>query len=127
MKKVLSLIALMAIGANATDYKCASDLIEDYRLVETVQTMDVEEKMDQAKVDVWKKYFDYDLDQFCINDMTVARYKTADGRELLTYYTNSDECDGGNVYGLITDLENNPVIEISDSQLYCPGLYSYGK
>jgi hypothetical protein len=52
--------------------------------------------------------------------MDVLHFKLLGGTEFVEVTTNSDECDGGNVYGLIFDLKNNVVAEITDHELVCP-------
>lgn len=55
--------------------------------------------------------------------MTTYSVKGHSSEEYVLMATNEDECDGGNVFGIIVNESNEVVVEISDGGFYCPNSF----
>lgn len=127
MKLITLLFTIVSLNVFA-GYNCATELIDDYSLNERTEYIaNSGEELTLDRQIIWRDYFSHELSQFCVGEMDVVTYKGTSGKKYVSMTTNTDECDGGNVYGLILDSNNEIVVEVSDGELYCPGLYSYGK
>lgn len=122
MKLFLLLFASLSLNVFA-GYNCATELIDDYSLNERTEYIaNSGEELTLDRQIIWRDYFGYELSQFCVGEMDVVTYRGISGKKYVAMTTNRDECDGGNVFGLILDINNEVVVEISDGNLYCPGL-----
>ena len=120
--RLLLLFAFLSINVFA-NYNCATELIDNYNMSDRVELLgNSNQSMTIERQIIWRDYFGYELSQFCVGEMDVVTYKGISGKKYVAMTTNRDECDGGNVFGLILDINNEVVVEISDGNLYCPGL-----
>ena len=120
MKFIICLIIFTSM--NAFSFECAKELINEDVDVKDIENSGV--KFNHKRVEVWNKYYGLEgldrLDQHCIDIMSVVAYQGKSGKVYVEMHTNEDECDGGNIYGLILDINDEVVVEIGDSSLYCP-------
>lgn len=71
-----------------------------------------------------EKYFGNFSDEKCKNAIVAAKINHVSKKETLyAFYTNENDCDGGNSYGLVfrsTDKDHtSPIATIEDSRLEC--------
>ena len=118
MKILTLLFMIYSLNSFSATTECAKELFNN----ENVTTIsDAGARFTPARVTVWDQFFGYDkIDLFCIGEMDVATIQGKSGKVYVKISTNTDECDGGNVYGVILDMSNDVVVEISDGGLYCP-------
>lgn len=76
--------------------------------------------MSRKHVQIWNKYFDVRLSPLCKKNMLSLEIRDSTNKRFYLHRTHSDECDGGNIYGLIHDRKGRVVIEIQDGWLKCP-------
>lgn len=124
MKYLLTLL-LLVNTAYAVD--CANELAKywDYENDDVDQEQFVirHTSFTAELVKRWNEVYDYgeSISQQCIDIMTAVDFKTPEGKWYTEITTNSDECDGGNVYGLIFEANSDKIVgEIGDSEFYCP-------
>jgi hypothetical protein len=124
MKKLIVLITVLFSINNVFASTCATEIIDQAnytRAHDQIIMMDNSgAEFSEARVKAWNKFFAYDLEQECIDMMDVTTYQGASGKIYIELTTNADECDGGNVFGIILDLNDEVVGEIGDSDYYCP-------
>ena len=119
MKLILSLLILLSLQVQGAE--CAKEIIQDYYLSEDVEFLtNSGATMNSQRVEAWEKFFEYPLDKECIEMMDVSTYKGKSGKIYVQLSTNDDVCDGGNVFGVVLNMDNEVVAEISDSEFYCP-------
>lgn len=76
----------------------------------------------RSHVMIWNKYFGEKLSPLCQEDMSSSEIRDVKNRKLYYHRTHSDECDGGNFYGIIHDKKGKVVVEIQDGWAKCPQL-----
>ncbi len=93
--------------------------------------LDIKVSMEMHMLDqyakLWSDYFQYPLSKECQAKMDGSINYLYNGRVIFKYTTNDDNCDGGNVFGLIFDYFENILVEISDGDYYCPREIDRGK
>lgn len=77
-------------------------------------------RMKRSHVQLWNNYFGDKLTTFCQGDMSSSVIRDSKNRKLFFHRTHSDECDGGNFYGIIHDKNGKVVVEIQDGWAKCP-------
>lgn len=124
MKKLIVLITVLFSVNNVLAATCAEEVLDHANYARAhdkiVMLNNSGAEMDAARVQAWNEYFGYDIDQACVDIMTVETYQGESGKVYVELTTNDDPCDGGNTYGIILDLNNQVVGEIGDSEYYCP-------
>ena len=119
--KLIFILLLLVSNLFAADY-CATELLhDDYGMPETIKILsNTGVEFSPDKVAIWEKHYNYKLEEECIEMMDAMTILTPSGRIYNAFLTNDDICDGGNVFGIIVDLNNNIVMKVSDSFNYCP-------
>lgn len=124
MKKLIILISTLISFNKAYASTCAVEVIDQDNYARAHEKVVLLEnsgaEFSQSRVKAWNEHFGYDLEQKCIDIMDVTTYQGASGKIYVELTTNEDMCDGGNVFGIILDLNNQVVGEIGDSDYYCP-------
>lgn len=128
MKSLIAALAVL-LAAQAHAAPCAKELFhqsghDEGSLIETIEHLpDTGVKMSADRVKLWNKTYAKDFDAIskeCIESMNVALLRGPSGKLYVQMTTIEDQCDGGNTYGLITDINNEIVVDISDSYYSCP-------
>lgn len=123
MKNLILSLTLLFISSSAFAADCAKEVINEseYTRSEDVKMLgNTGVKFSADRVQAWNDYFEYKIEQECIEIMDVDVYQGQSGKIYVELTTNDDPCDGGNTFGIILDLNNQIVGEIGDSDYYCP-------
>jgi hypothetical protein len=112
---ILSLVLLLSFSSYAFD--CSKiDGKNTYVLKDTyAQTIDDNPILAVAKFDELIPGFEYIS---CVTSIQRDVYKI-DNEDISLYYTNEDNCDGGNSYGSVVDESGEVVAVIHDGDISC--------
>ena len=125
------LVLFFSLKAMASGFQCADELVtDDYSLPESIENLEKgdDDIFSPERIKIWNDFFgltggDYEISDYCIEEMGIDKYIGPSGTVYLEFTTNKDACDGGNVSGLVLNTQNQVVAEIFDGDYICPQTY----
>lgn len=107
---------LLTVSAFAND----CEYVKDNEIVNINFDQSKNISMSFRQMRTWIRYFKERLTPYCLKDIESSKIMDNANRSLYFHRTKSDECDGGNSYGIIHDKFGKVVVEIQDGWARCP-------